>query len=819
MRGAPKQGRLSRHAMSALVHPWAELITLEVKEGETIILRWAGKRLALAYDTGIVSKDSRHLTFNAASWNVAIKAAQSALRPYERAFFALSSGRVEFRARRTIAKPRPENQHVYLRVPRLHQEEPVPLQPKAVRDMARSLMPLGGSSRWWPGVDGTAVELSDPGGEVWAWGWVPRGVLCYPPNMAGGKRKEGCKTEPKTRLPAGIQVRRQGRDYKIQVPYHPAWIAKAREMDAQWDGRQWILPSSLYIETLLAMLETAFSQEPPSSSSPDVENEKTSRSSSKAKAKRKSTYESFSPPNRNGYWSFRRNGDVQAHTTPKWQKLAKAGVKDGRLPEGWEAIVWVPVQVAALGESEAAAMVRRGWLRASVSATGKHKWSAPRITPAMQAKANDHPPLAPKTGVWGDRTSVVVPGPHCPLPIPAAYCLMELEELEPSHLPLEGWRVNPDYPKGVQERRYHKDKAEQRKVQRQASKLCFIPRLLLNTDPTALNGPPVVTRKGIVLGGNSRAMTLELVSKDGRWPLYREELEKTASQFGLVPEVVKELKRPVLVRVVEDLTPDLPKLVTAFNAPLTQELEEVAASVSSGRNLSPTALAMLEELPENATLAAWLQTNASKPLVLELRRSGWVSPQQEGVLVTKQGTLSRRARAELESALLGSILPDAELQELLTLRLRDSLAKAAPFFAPIRVKGWDIRPDLPDGIRWWHRARASNLPAVANQKEIGGPSLRFTSATYALALMLREKSGPVQLPRGARRYAQTYSVRDQTTLLGNKKKPVASFLDAYQFDFGNSYVPRVFGMDMPAGFGFAPQKPSMTLVQSFGENP
>ena len=87
--------------------------------------------------------------------------------------------------------------------------------------------------------------------------------------------------------------------------------------------------------------------------------------------------------------------------------------------------------------------------------------------------------------------------------LPAKYKLVEAQDLTPSHN-AETFAPNPSYPPGVQERAYHNSKEAQARVIQQAQN--FDARYLVNTNPDAVNGPPIVTPDGTVLGGNSRTM-------------------------------------------------------------------------------------------------------------------------------------------------------------------------------------------------------------------------------------------------------------------------------------------------------------------------
>jgi hypothetical protein len=128
----------------------------------------------------------------------------------------------------------------------------------------------------------------------------------------------------------------------------------------------------------------------------------------------------------------------------------------------------------------------------------------------------------------------------------AHYEVRELAEVIPSHDPANGFTRRADYPAIAQERPYHSDRGEQDKVRRNA--LEFKWRYLVNDLPSASDGPPIITGDGIVLGGNSRAMSLALVYEGNpeKAAQYRQALVNEAAVYGIDGAAVQGMKQPVL---------------------------------------------------------------------------------------------------------------------------------------------------------------------------------------------------------------------------------------------------------------------------------
>lgn len=73
---------------------------------------------------------------------------------------------------------------------------------------------------------------------------------------------------------------------------------------------------------------------------------------------------------------------------------------------------------------------------------------------------------------------------------------------------LPGWGERPEYPREAQERDY-RERGEQAKVLAIAAD--YKPALIFNTAPGAIDGTPVISPSGLVLGGNGRTLATQLV--------------------------------------------------------------------------------------------------------------------------------------------------------------------------------------------------------------------------------------------------------------------------------------------------------------------
>lgn len=147
--------------------------------------------------------------------------------------------------------------------------------------------------------------------------------------------------------------------------------------------------------------------------------------------------------------------------------------------------------------------------------------------------------------IFGDECEIHTPQEV----IYGSFAITSLHNIQPSHLP-PSFNDNPMYPENCNERNYQKDTQEQGKVVKNANN--FNPKFLINDDNTAENGAIIVDKKGTVLGGNGRTMTLLMVKADfnDKFKNYVELLKKRSNYFGIEQDKVKNIKDPVLVRVI-----------------------------------------------------------------------------------------------------------------------------------------------------------------------------------------------------------------------------------------------------------------------------
>ena len=330
----------------------------------------------------------------------------------------------------------------------------------------------------------------------------------------------------------------------------------------------------------------------------------------------------------------------------------------------------------------------------------------------------------------------------------ARYEVWEAAQLIPSHDPANGFARRADYPEGVQERPYHSDAGEQEKVLRNAVELD--PRYLVNNNPDAINGPPIVTGNGVVLGGNSRAMSLQVAYQNYREQAdaYRKAIAEQAGQYGIDPESLAAYDAPVLVRVVDgDLaSQDMAVKSRQYNQSQTQGLQTKAEGVSKARLISPESVSALAEgMKDFDSLRAFLDSAASKKFVEALKRDGVIEQTQVARLTDKNGKLNDEGKTLVENALRGMIVPDYDVLAEAPPSVLNKLDRGIPALARLKARGegWDMSGVVTAALRQINRAASQgqnvdvylgqgdllNLDADKNRPAVQALALTFDKAT------------------------------------------------------------------------------------------
>ena len=361
------------------------------------------------------------------------------------------------------------------------------------------------------------------------------------------------------------------------------------------------------------------------------------------------------------------------------------------------------------------------------------------------------PPVLP-TGevdaVEGKKTSIITPGNR--RGYSAVYAVVEADDLLPSHN-AETFQKNPGYPEGIQERTYHSDTQEQGKVIANAQNLNSL--ILLSDDPTPTNGPPIITESGVVLGGNSRAMSIQRAyaaqKKTAKKAIkYKNTISLQGAKFGLKPADAFKKEKPVLVRIVyleKDDVQTLHRMASEFNKTLTQGISKEAEIASMGKNISMATVEKIGLRMANydKSLRELLSRMDGLEILDWLIKDDVIPPGDKSRYVdSKFNVINEPGKEKIEKAIFGSILDDADLLAAAPKSYINKIERSLSSLARIKARGdqWDITPEVKDALEVATKAKAANLSIREHLKQgsLFGDEKKYSDIARALAYHIEQ---------------------------------------------------------------------------------
>jgi 2'-5' RNA ligase len=335
--------------------------------------------------------------------------------------------------------------------------------------------------------------------------------------------------------------------------------------------------------------------------------------------------------------------------------------------------------------------------------------------------------------------------------LPGTYRLVEAADLMPSHHPAS-FEPNPEYPAGVQERDYKNSKEAQNRVITQAQN--YDPAYTVNTNPDAVNGPPVITPDGTVLGGNSRAMSTQRIYAEGSGAAYRDAIKRDAATYGLTPEQVDGMNQPVLVRQIDRPASldEAKRIGSELNKSMTGALGVSEKAVSAGQKLKPETLQAVSAMQneDDSSLREVLSRKGPEILQMMVQDGALTERERPQYLESDGKSLSEEGKTFIERAMMGSVFDDSHLLDAAPKSIKDKIEKSLGSISAIgsRPDEWNLVPALRPALL---RAvaehtsiaqRGSTVDLTVNQQSMFGPGRN--PVVDALVRVLDEKPNAVR---------------------------------------------------------------------------
>lgn len=304
------------------------------------------------------------------------------------------------------------------------------------------------------------------------------------------------------------------------------------------------------------------------------------------------------------------------------------------------------------------------------------------------------------------------------------YEAIEADDAVPSHMVAERFRPDPDGDRN--ERPYHdptEGQASRQTVQNIANDRD--PLTLLTDTPSVTDGPSVATSDYRILGGNARAMGIQLGYSRGTRIAkpYRDSLIKRAEMYGLDPKAVAKMRNPMLVRrLVGDVGKpgDMSRLL---NEDLKAAKTSVADSVSRGRLVDESAMIGIAEAigdEGDSVRDALADPQKSMRVVSLLRESGAFTDGDLTAMLenSPEGrTLTESGKDTIERTLLGAAVGDVRAMAGVAPRVRRKLVRAlGPLVRLRRVRetGFSLDTVLTNAMDALVELRDSGLQSVVD---------------------------------------------------------------------------------------------------------
>ncbi len=274
------------------------------------------------------------------------------------------------------------------------------------------------------------------------------------------------------------------------------------------------------------------------------------------------------------------------------------------------------------------------------------------------------------------------------------YAVIPEEYIVTSHDPWD-FKKNPDYPAFCQERAYHSDKSEQMKVMQNAKN--FDPRFVVMDAPTAVDGAPVVVPyqdKFIVMGGNSRAMTIKRVLKESS--KYSEYLWEHRKAFDLKSDRFI-YPNGILVRVLDGEFNEntCAKLSRELNETFTQAKDQNAEASSLARSISQSTLDNLSAaLEEFDSLAEFFNSPKSRNFINDLRADGIITKNNANKWLLSNGGFTDEAKDIILKSLVAQIVTDKDHLAIMGKTLLNKIAYVIPQLINLRSTEWDLSEEI-----------------------------------------------------------------------------------------------------------------------------
>jgi hypothetical protein len=333
----------------------------------------------------------------------------------------------------------------------------------------------------------------------------------------------------------------------------------------------------------------------------------------------------------------------------------------------------------------------------------------------------------------------------------AEYALVDADSLVTSHD--ENLRQNPAFPAELQPR----DRSRQASEMQVSGIVQKLDPARLGLSADAATGAPIIGADGLVESGNARTIALKRVyqANGAKADDYKAWLKQSAPQFGLAPEAVDGMNKPVLVRVRS--TPvNRAEFARQANQSTVQRMSPSEQATSDAKRLTS-----LEGL--NATEEGDFST--SYDFIRQFM--GGLPITEQADMIESDGRLSTAGYRRMQNAVLAKAYGDSPTLRRMTesmdnnlINISRALTRAAPTIAAARdrmqagvLTDADIAPDLLAAVEGLSAVKEKGWTV---EQELGQTDLTGPKYSPEAAELLQFLADNIRSPRRIAEFLQRY---------------------------------------------------------------
>jgi hypothetical protein len=320
--------------------------------------------------------------------------------------------------------------------------------------------------------------------------------------------------------------------------------------------------------------------------------------------------------------------------------------------------------------------------------------------------------------VMGEETTIEMPNGETRQ---SEYMVVELDDIMASHNEISFGNTDgfPSYNgENANTRNYKGDDKAKARVEENAQKLK--PSIVISDTATPDSGVPIISKDGIIVSGNGRAMSIKRAKKQygDKYDAYKEALIKKAAKFGIDANKVLEMKNPILVKIDNSVTEYTPKVFDDYNKPLQKAEAPIDKAIKRSniiRGNNTLKNKVLEIVGRHETMSDLFANKADTKLLIEnLVSNEVILPQEVAEFVNKDGTLTDSGKDLVNDILIATVLNAETLRATENVKgFRNKLINSLPLLsANYGLGDYSLEQEINDAIKL-----QSDVAAWGNQED------------------------------------------------------------------------------------------------------